>query len=77
MALPAVEAAESRFDGDRWPEYYDGRKQVRPGKCARRKQSWSMAAYLYSKECLRDAANAELYVWPDEIAPEAVSADPG
>jgi len=73
----AVEAAESRFDGDRWPEYYDGRKQVRPGKCARRKQSWSMAAYLYSKECLRDAANAELYVWPDEIAPEAVSADPG
>jgi glycogen debranching enzyme len=73
----ALEAAESRFDRDRWPEYYDGQRQVRPGDRARRRQSWSMAAYLYAKECLRDAAHAELYVWPDEIDPEAVSADPG
>ena len=73
----ALEAAESRFDQDRWPEYYDGQWQVRPGERARRNQSWSMAAYLYAKECLRDPANAELYVWPDEIDPEPVSAHAG
>jgi hypothetical protein len=69
----ALTIAESRFDRDRWPEYYDGHLEARPGEQARRKQSWSMGAYLYAKDCLRDAAIAELYVWPDEIEPEPTS----
>lgn len=73
----AVEAAESRLESERWPEYYDGRADARPGERARRKQSWSMGAYLYAKECLRDPSVADLYVWPDEIEPKAASHDTG
>lgn len=73
----AVAVGESRFDRDQWPEYYDGRANPRPGPHARRMQSWSMGAYLYAKDCLRDPATADLYVWPDEIRPEAMSGDLG
>jgi hypothetical protein len=72
----ALSIAERRFDGDGWPEYYDGHAEARPGEQARRKQSWTMGAYLYAKDCLRDASIAELYVWPDEIEPEPTSQDP-
>lgn len=73
----ALTSAERRFDRDGWPEYYDGQVEPRPGEGARRKQSWSMAAYLYAKACLRDPATAELYVWPDEIEPEDAFLDAG
>lgn len=71
----ALSIAETRFDRDQWPEYYDGHADSRPGEHARRNQSWSMGAYLYAKDCLRDAAVAELYVWPDEIEPKPTSLD--
>jgi|GEM_PF-1923181 len=67
----------SRFDGDGWPEYYDGHRDAQPGERARRMQSWSMAAYLYAKACLRDAGTAKLYAWPDQIEAEPLSPDTG
>ncbi len=73
----ALTSAERRLDRDGWPEYYDGQVEPRPGERARRQQSWSMAAYLYAKACLRDPATAELYVWPDEIEPEDAFPDAG
>ena len=66
----AIAAAEERLGEDRWPEYYDGRRGARPGKRARRLQSWSMAAYLYAKACLRDPAAADLYRWDEDVEPE-------
>jgi len=66
----ALADAEPRFGRDGWPEYYDGQLDPQPGERARRKQSWSMGAYLYAKACLRDSSTAELYTWPDEIEPE-------
>lgn len=66
----AVAATEEHLGEDRWPEYYDGRSGARPGRRARRLQSWSMAAYLYAKACLRDPAAADLYRWADQVEPE-------
>lgn len=69
----AVAAAEERFEEERWPEYYDGREERSPGARARRFQSWSMAAYLYAKACLRDPGAADLYRWEGDIEPEAAA----
>jgi len=69
----AVEATEARIEEERWPEYYDGRHDPRPGERARRWQSWSMGAYLYAKACLEDPSAIRLYCWMermDEIPPE-------
>jgi glycogen debranching enzyme len=69
----AVEAAEARLGDEEWPEYYDGRRDPEPGQRARRRQSWTMGAYLYAKACLRDPSMSSLYCWPDEISPEAAT----
>lgn len=72
----AVESIEARIEGDRWPEYYDGRSDPAPGERARRWQSWSMGAYLYARACLEDPSAIGLYCWMDridEISPEAAA----
>lgn len=71
----AVAAAEARLAEEEWPEYYDGHRDPQPGEEARRRQSWTLGAYLYAKACLRDASVAQLYAWPDEIAPEAATTE--
>ncbi len=69
----AVVAADERYEQDRWPEYYDGRTELRPGLRARHLQSWSMGAYLYARACLRDPRAADLYRWADAVEPEEAS----
>ncbi len=69
----ALDVAQRRFERDGWPEYYDGREHPEPGLRARSLQSWSVAGYLYARECLRDPHAAGLYRWSDEVEPEEAS----
>jgi len=67
----AVTPLRRRIDDEDWPEYYDGRESPTPGKRARRRQSWSMGAYLFAEACLDDPSVCDLYRWSETIAPES------
>jgi len=73
----ALAALRGRIDDDGWPEYYDGRSDPAPGKRARRRQSWSMGAYLFAEACLEDPSLCDIYRWPAPVAPREAEAQGG
>lgn len=42
------ETAERRISKDKWPEYYDARREIFIGKQSRLFQTWSTAGHLVS-----------------------------
>lgn len=66
LARKAVEVAEQRLPGDKWPEYYDTRHGRFMGKQARVQQTWTIAGYLTSKMLLRNPELASMLVWNED-----------
>ncbi|KAE8037482.1 hypothetical protein FH972_010068 [Carpinus fangiana] len=62
IALKAVEIAERRISGDKWPEYYDTKAARFIGKQARLYQTWSIAGYLVAKLLLANPSAAKILI---------------
>lgn len=62
IAEKAVELAERRISGDKWPEYYDTKRGRFIGKQSRLYQTWSIAGYLVAKLLLDNPAAAKVLV---------------
>jgi glycogen debranching enzyme len=52
IAQQAMDQAMLRLPGDRWPEYYDGRKGRLIGRRANRYQVWSATSFIMSHKVL-------------------------
>lgn len=62
IAFKAVEVAERRISGDKWPEYYDTKRGRFTGKQARLYQTWSIAGYLAAKLLLANPSAAKILI---------------
>ncbi|WP_026734635.1 glycoside hydrolase 100 family protein [Fischerella sp. PCC 9605] len=60
IAHKAIEIAENRLFGDKWPEYYDGKNGRLIGKEARKYQIWTIAGLLVAKELISNPSHLEL-----------------
>lgn len=66
LARKAVDLAEKRLPGDRWPEYYDTRNGKFIGKQARLHQTWSIAGFLTSKMLIENPEKASLLFFEED-----------
>lgn len=66
LAQRAIELAESRLIGDRFPEYYDGNKGRLIGKEARIYQTWTIAGLLAAKELMINPEYLKLMSFEEE-----------
>jgi hypothetical protein len=53
LAKRAIETAEHRISGDKWPEYYDGPFNRLIGKESKLYQTWSAAGYIIATQLLK------------------------
>jgi glycogen debranching enzyme len=58
IAERGIKTAEKRWieykNGDKWPEYYDGRRGTLVGKKAMRYQTWTIAGYIVAKDLIEN-----------------------
>ncbi|KAJ0102718.1 hypothetical protein Patl1_05924 [Pistacia atlantica] len=66
IAAKAVQVAEKRIAGDKWPEYYDTKRARFIGKQSRLFQTWSIAGYLVAKLLLADPSAAKILITEED-----------
>lgn len=67
LAHHAIAVAERRLVRDHWPEYYDGQDGRLIGKEARKRQTWTIAGYLFAKALIDNPDHLKLITFDPEF----------